>query len=220
MTWLRRTFTGSLGRKYLMAATGIALVGFLIAHLAGNLLLYSGDSNEAFDAYAAALERSPLLPVLEIGLAGLFAAHIALALRVNLENREARKHGYAVRASLGRRTLASGSMVVTGLIVLVFLLVHLYDFRIGKLMHEPGTSLGALVRQKLATPLGAGVYLLGVGALSLHLKHGFRSAFQSLGISHPHLDPLLERSSRLAAIVLGLGFASFPLYFLFKGGGS
>jgi succinate dehydrogenase / fumarate reductase cytochrome b subunit len=217
MSWLRRTFISSLGRKYLMAATGLLLVGFLAVHLAGNLLIYSGKSGEAFDGYAAKLDGNPLLPVAEIGLALLFVAHIGLALRVNMENREARARGYAVRASLGKRTLSSASMVITGLAVLVFLLVHLYDFRIGKILQEPGSSLWLLVRRRLSTPLGAGVYLLGVLALGLHLRHAFRSAFQSLGVNHPHLNPLLERASWVVAILFGLGFASFPVYFLLAG---
>jgi succinate dehydrogenase / fumarate reductase cytochrome b subunit len=220
MTWLSRTFSGSLGRKYLMAVTGLMLVGFLVVHLSGNLLIFAGKSGADFDAYAAKLDGNPLLPIAEIGLAVLFIAHIALALRVNLENREARSQGYVVRASLGKKTIASASMVVTGLVVLVFLLIHLYDFRVGKLSMEPGGSLAGLVRKRLATPLGAGVYLLGVVALSVHLRHAFRSAFQSLGVNHPRLNPLLERASWAVAVLFGLGFASFPLYFLLAGGGS
>jgi succinate dehydrogenase / fumarate reductase cytochrome b subunit len=220
MTWLRRTFGSSLGRKYLMAATGLLLVGFLVVHLGGNLLIYSGPRAQAFDEYAAKLDGNPLLPVAEIALALLFVVHIALALRVTLENREARSQGYAVRASLGQKTLASASMILTGLLVLVFLVVHLFDFRVGKLLHEPGTSLASLVRRRLATPVGAGIYLLGVLALGVHLRHAFRSAFQSLGVSHPHLNPILERAGWAVAILLAAGFASFPLYFLMTGGAS
>jgi succinate dehydrogenase / fumarate reductase, cytochrome b subunit len=220
MSWLRRTFGSSLGRKYLMAATGLLLVGFLVVHLSGNLLLYADGSSTEFDAYAQKLDSNPLLPVAEIALAALFVVHIGFALRLNLENREARSQGYAVRASLGKRTISSASMVVTGLLVLVFLVVHLYDFRVGKLLADAGPSLGKLVRRRLSTPLGAGVYLLGVGALALHLRHAFRSAFQTLGLSHPRLDPILERASWAVAILFGLGFASFPVYFLIAGGGA
>jgi succinate dehydrogenase / fumarate reductase cytochrome b subunit len=119
-----------------------------------------------------------------------------------------------VRASLGRKNLSSVSMVATGLVVLVFLLIHLYDFRVGRLSLPEGASLAGLVRARLATPLGAIVYLLGVGALAVHLRHAFRSAFQSLGVSHPRLDPLLERLTWAVAALFGLGFASFPIYFL------
>jgi succinate dehydrogenase / fumarate reductase, cytochrome b subunit len=179
MTWLRRTLASSLGKKYVMAVSGLLLVGFLVVHLSGNLLLYFGRDGGSFDAYAAALDSNPLLPIAEIGLALLFVVHIATALRVSFENREARSQGYAVRASMGRRTLASTSMLVTGLVILVFLVVHIYDFRVGKLLVEPSTSLAGLVRKRFATPLGLGIYLVGVAAVAVHLRHAFRSAFQS-----------------------------------------
>ena len=219
MTWIRRTFSSSLGQKYIMAASGLLLVGFLVVHLAGNLLIFKGQDGSAFDSYASTLESSPLLPLAEIGLGLLFTVHVATALRVSFRNREARSQGYAVRADLGRKTLASGSMLVTGLVVLVFLAVHLYDFRIGKLLVEPQPSLAGLVRKRLATPLGACIYLVGVAALSLHLRHAFRSAFQSLGANHPHLNPILEKAGIAAAVVLGLGFAAFPLVILLTGVG-
>lgn len=203
-----------------MAATGLLLVGFLVVHLAGNLLLYADKPSAAFDAYAKKLDENPLLPVAEIALAALFVVHIGFALRLNLENKEARAQGYAVRASLGKRTVSSASMVVTGLLVLLFLAIHLYDFRIGKLLADAGPSLGRLVRRRLSTPLGAGVYLLGVGALAVHLRHAFRSAFQTLGVNHPRLNPILERASWAVAVLFGLGFASFPLYFLLAGDGA
>lgn len=203
-----------------MAATGLLLVGFLVVHLAGNLLIYADKEAAGFDAYAKKLDENPLLPVAEVVLAALFVVHIGFALRLNLENKEARSQGYAVRASLGKRTLSSASMVVTGLLVLVFLAVHLYDFRIGKLLADAGPSLGRMVRRRLSTPLGSGVYLLGVGALAVHLRHAFRSAFQTLGVNHPRLNPILERAGWAVAVLFGLGFASFPLYFLLAGGGS
>jgi succinate dehydrogenase / fumarate reductase cytochrome b subunit len=220
MSWLRRTFDSSLGKKYLVAATGIALVGFLVVHLSGNLTIYADKSGESFDKYAHTLDSNPLLPLAELLLGILFVAHIAFALRSNVRNREARSQGYAVRASLGKKNLSSVSMVVTGLLVLVFLVIHLYDFRVGRLLVPKETSLASLVRDRLSKPLGAGVYLLGVGALSIHLRHAFRSAFQSLGLNHPRLNPVLERLTWAVAILFGLGFASFPIYFMATGGGS
>ena len=220
MSWIRRTFDSSLGKKYLVAASGIALVGFLVMHLSGNLLLFKG-SGESFDAYAKALESNPLLPIAEAFLGLLFVAHIVFALRSNAVNREARSQGYAVRASLGRKNLSSVSMVVTGLAVLVFLVIHLYDFRVTKMFQPKETSLASLVRARLSQPLGAGVYLLGVLALAIHLRHAFRSAFQTLGVNHAHLNPLLERLTWVVAVLFGLGFASFPIYFLAtRGSGS
>jgi succinate dehydrogenase cytochrome b subunit len=219
MSWLRRTFESSLGKKYLVAATGIALVGFLVVHLSGNLTLFADRSGESFDKYAHTLDSNPLLPIAELFLGILFVGHVVFALRSNVRNREARSQGYAVRASLGRKNLSSVSMVVTGLVVLVFLVIHLYDFRVGRLLEPKETSLASLVRDRLSRPLGAGVYLIGVGALAIHLRHAFRSAFQSLGVNHPRLNPLLERLTWAVAILFGLGFASFPIYFMATRGG-
>jgi len=219
MSWFGRTFASSLGKKYVMALTGILLVGFLFAHLAGNLLIFKSDEGAAFDEYARGYETNPLLPLAEIGLAALFIAHIALALRVSAQNRDARSQRYSVRASMGAKTVSSSSMLVTGVIVLLFLLVHLWDFRVGKLSHEEGTSLASLVRGRLGNPVGAAIYLVGVVALGFHLRHAFRSAFQTLGVNHPNVNALLARASIAIAILLGLGFAAFPIFFLASGGG-
>jgi succinate dehydrogenase / fumarate reductase cytochrome b subunit len=212
----RKVVLSSIGKKVLMALSGLALLGFLVVHLAGNLLLYRSDAD--FDAYAHMLESNPLLPLAEIALLALFITHIAFAFRVSSENRDARKTGYRIRASKGRKTVASTSMLVTGVVVLLFVIVHIYDFRIGKMLGEPQMSLAAMVAQRLSTPLGAAVYLFGVGALGLHLRHAFRSACQTLGVDHPNLTPWLGKIGWALAIVLGVGFASFPLFFLFNGG--
>lgn len=216
--WTRRLLGSSLGKKALMAATGLLLVGFLVVHVSGNLLLYADRDGAAFDGYSSSLEGNPLLPVAEIALAALFVAHIALAIRVSLENRESRKERYAVRASMGNRTFASASMFVTGLVILAFLVVHLLDFRLGKLFQEDGVSLFAMVQRRLGSPLGAAIYLIAAAAVGVHLRHAFRSAFQSLGANHPNLNPILVRTGWFLAIAIGLGFASFPLYFLWSGG--
>lgn len=217
----RRILLSSIGKKLLMASSGLLLLGFLVVHLAGNLLLYRGEKGAEFDAYAHTLESNALLPFAEIGLLALFITHIALAFRVSVENRDARHTGYRIRASKGEKTIASASMLITGVIVLLFVIVHLYDFRVGKLFEEEaGVSLAAMVGRRLSTPLGAAVYLSGVAALAIHLRHAFRSACQTLGIDHPNVTPVLGKIGWALAVVLGLGFASFPLFFLWKAGGA
>jgi len=213
LSWVGRFLSSSIGKKAAMALTGLGLVGFLVVHLLGNLTLYADDTGEAFNHYAETLEANPFLPVAEIGLALLFAAHIALAVRVTAENREARRQGYRLRASMGERTLASATMIVTGVIVLVFLVVHVADFRIPKLFGRID-DLAAAVKLRLASPLGAGIYLVGVGALGIHLAHAFKSAFQSLGLNHPRFTPLIARTSVALAVLLFLGFVSFPVVLL------
>jgi succinate dehydrogenase / fumarate reductase cytochrome b subunit len=198
----------SIGRKLLMSLTGLALIGYLVVHLAGNLQIFAGEGGEAFDAYAKALEENPLLPLAEVALAALFVAHIALGLRTALANREARPRRYKELASHGRRNPASMSMLVTGVIVLVFLVIHVIDFRI--LPRHP-EGLAATVVRRLATPVGAAIYLVGVAALGLHLWHAFQSSLQTLGVNHPRYTPAIKKLGFALALLLAVGFASFPV---------
>ena len=216
MRWLTHFLSSSIGKKTLMALTGLALIGFLFVHLGGNLILYAGD--DAFREYVEGIQAwGVLLYVAEAGLALLFLAHIGLGLRVSMENREARKERYRMRASRGGSTAGSLSMLVTGVVVLLFLVVHLWHFRFDdEFLDRPG----GLVRETLSKPVPALVYLLGVAALTLHLTHAFQSACQTLGVNHPSLTPLLKKAGLGLGLLLGLGFASFPLVFLLGGGGN
>lgn len=222
LSWLTRFLSSTIGRKLLMAVTGLGLVGFLVVHLAGNLTLYADDTGEAFTEYAEALHATqPLLGILEIGLLVLFLAHIGLGIRVSLANREARRQGYRVRSSLGERTFASSSMLITGVLVLVFLVVHVADFRFATLVGtESVETLADAVKARLRTPWGAGIYLVGVVALGIHLSHGFASAFQTLGANHPKYTPWIRMVGLGLALLLLLGFASFPIYGLLTMGQS
>lgn len=214
-TWIGRFLTSSIGKKTTMALTGLLLVGFLVAHLAGNLLLYKDP--DAFDAYAQGLhDLGPLLIVMELGLLGLFVGHIGMAVRTILENRKARHSKYAVPADRGGKTLASATMPLTGTIVLLFLLVHLWDFRFdgGFKALFSGENRGAGAADSVWETLGGSahvaIYLLGIAALTLHLSHAIQSALQSLGLRHSKWTPIVERGGLVLAVVLGLGFASIP----------
>lgn len=214
--WLGRFLSSSLGRKYVMAATGLSLVLFLVAHLAGNATLFLGD--DAFNAYAHALESNPLLPLAEAGLAGLFLVHVAFAVLLIVKNRAARLDKYRSELGKGGKTIASATMAVTGPLVLVFLLVHLYDFRITKIFADDGYDLAVAVRERLASPLGATVYLAGLLALGLHLWHGFQSAFQTFGVGHPRWRRFVLWTGRAVALALMLGFMAFPIWlFILRG---
>ena len=198
-----------------MAVTGLLLLGFLFAHLAGNLTLYKDAEGQAFSEYAQTLyDLGPGLWVLEIGLAILFLVHIALGLRVSLQNRDARHQGYRHRANHGGRTLGSGSMAITGILVGLFLVIHIWDFR-GQLLQP--TDLEGAVRARLSSSVGALIYIAGVIALTLHLSHAFGSALQTLGINHPKYNGAFRVMGYLIAAVLGLGFLSFPLYYWLGG---
>ena len=215
LSWIGRFLNSSIGKKMIMALTGLCLIGFLFVHLAGNLTIYADDTGEAFRAYEHTLTSNPLLKFLEIGLLVLFVAHIALGLRVSRENRAARPEAYGVRANMGKRTPASGSMLITGLLIGLFLVVHILDFRIAKIGVE-GFDMAAALKNRLATPIGAIIYLIGVTAVGLHISHAFRSAFQTLGLNHPKYTPLIEKLSLVIGAILFVGFASFPIFFALR----
>ena len=230
--WLKTLLTSSIGKKVSMALTGLLLVGFLIAHLAGNLLLLKGDGGAAFDAYAQKLhDLGPVLLIAELGLVALFGGHIALGLRTWTENRKARRGRYAVDASHGGKTFASATMIWSGLAVLAFLIVHLINFRFDERFKEGLAEREALgggatdrltgaagfVADSMAGPVLGVVYVVGVAALTLHLSHAISSALQTLGGNHPRWTPILRHGALGLTGLLGLGFITLPLYFLVTG---
>ncbi len=215
---LGNALASSVGRKLVLGATGFLLVGFLLEHLHGNLKLTPipglGDAEgEKFDTYVEFLKSFGAgLYLAEIGLLLLFVAHIVIALKLAMENREARKQGYVVRSDRGAKTVGSASMHVTGALLLLYLIKHLLDFRFDAGFHE---SPAAFVAETLSQPVQALIYIAVSVVIGIHLSHGFRSAFQSVGFSHPRWNPLLVVTGRALAAVIALGFAWIPIYFLF-----
>jgi len=196
-----------------MGLTGLLLVGFLVEHLHGNLKLLEDPSGEAFDGYVAFLQGfGPLLTVAEIGLGLLFLAHVYLALRLTQENWQARKQRYVVRNNRGASTPGSVSMFFTGALILGYLVKHLIDFRLASGFFDDPDGM---VKSTLSRPAHGLVYLVAALVLGVHLSHGFRSAFQSLGVNHPRWNPVLETLGKLVAFVFAVGFAAFPIYFMF-----
>lgn len=208
----------SIGKKIMVAAAGFLLIGFLVAHLAGNLLLFVGG--EQFNAYAEALEHNPLLPLAEGGLVGLFLVHILLSARATWANRSARPVAYESYKGKGARTPGSRTMAITGTLILVFIVVHVatFKFDVGGLKGQtPGTeeSLYAHVITWFTNPWYAAFYILAVAGVGLHLSHGVQSAMQTFGVNHPRYTPLIHKAGLGLAAVLFLGFASIPVYFGF-----
>lgn len=226
MRWLLNALSTSVGRKVVMAITGLLLCGFLVVHLAGNLLLYASDNGNSYNEYAHALHKNEgLLMIAETGLFALFIAHIVIALQVSAENRAARKVGYAMQRSKqdGRYVMEGyrpdSWMLATGMIVLAFLMLHLIDFKLelrsasfyeanGQKLEPFDKAKALLSTSNLLTIVG---YAVGSLALLAHLAHGFQSAFQTLGINHPKYTPLIKLFGLLFAFAIGVGFATFPL---------
>jgi succinate dehydrogenase / fumarate reductase cytochrome b subunit len=230
LNWLKIALTSSVGKKLVMGITGLLLCGFLVTHLAGNVLLFVGP--DAYNGYAHALHsKGALLLVAEIGLLLLFLCHIYLAFATTKENRAARGPvGYARRGSkIEDRTVDAkispmNWMFVSGAVVLGFVLMHLYDFRFEmrgdidysgtvELHGEQVDDAYGKAERILATPLTKVVYVIGCLFLGWHLGHGVASAFQSLGVNHPKWNPIIRYAGIAFAVIVAAGFAVFPALF-------
>lgn len=220
----------SVAKKLLNAITGIGLVIFVILHLAGNLTLLSPNP-DTFNAYAHSLtELGFLLYAAEIGLLLLFLLHIVSALSVWVQNRSARSGRYLVHASRGkpsRRSISSMTMIYTGLILLAFVVWHVVTFRFGPgisegyvtyINGEEVRDLHRLVVEFFSNPVNVLLYVGVMILLGFHLRHGFWSAFQSLGVNHPKYSPFIYALGIVAAFVLAIGFLILPVWLYFRGG--
>lgn len=213
LSWFGDFLASSIGKKIVLALTGLLLVGFLLEHLYGNLKLFEDARGVAFDGYVAELQTYGwLLTAAEVGLLVLFGCHVFLAIRLTIENREARMERYTVRRTRGAATFGSSTMFVTGALLLAYLIKHLLDFRFAEGFFEDPHGH---VERKLTAPANAIVYVLAAAAVGVHLSHGFRSALQTLGANHPRWNPILLRIGWALALLLFVGFASFPIYYLF-----
>lgn len=202
----------SIGKKIMIALAGFLLSGFLMTHLAGNMLMFVGGS--AFNHYAEVLEANPFLPAAEIGLVALFLLHIALTLRAKFANMAARPVAYEVYQGKGARTPGSSTMVPTGLLILAFIVIHVATFKFD-IGGEKGPDLFSHVLGWFKNPLYAGFYVLAVAGVGLHLSHGVQSAIQTFGVSHPRYTPLFKKLGLLFAVAISVGFGSLPVYFGF-----
>ncbi|HSH14251.1 MAG TPA: succinate dehydrogenase cytochrome b subunit [Desulfurivibrionaceae bacterium] len=209
MGWLSRTIDSSIGRKTVMAVTGLILALFVVVHLAGLANIFGGRI--AFTAYAARLhDLGGLLRLGEIFLLLVFLLHLGFGLLLFLENRRAKPTRYAVNQSAGGRTWGSLSMPYTGFVLLLFLLLHLAHFHF-----TDSASLSDRLRESLAQPVTGIFYLTALLTLGLHLSHGLWSSLQSLGVSHPKYDRFLEGGGLGISVFITTLFCMIPLLALF-----
>ena len=222
LSWLTAALRSSVGKKFVMGITGLFLCFFLVIHLAGNLLLYVGDG-QVYNDYAHKLHANEaFLVVAEVFLFAAFIAHVYLAFATNRENAGARGVAYEVQQSKrDDRTVnifgwtPDTTMFVTGAVVLVFLIVHLTDFKFGDIVH--GDALAGLepyekARLLMGDLLREAIYLVGSLFLGVHVAHGFASAFQSLGLNHPKYNGCIRKSAVGFAILVAVGFGSFSFW--------
>ena len=217
MNWIVQFLRSTIGRKWIAGLTGLGLVGFAFVHMAGNLNLLKGAG--AMHEYAealhdiAVLEHYRLLWIAELGLAGMFLVHIAVVVSLILENRKARgPQRYAVSAS--KRTnrleaLASKTMAFSGIVLLTFLVVHIWQFRFKRSIIEHSVGgIGAEVVNVLSNPVWGILYSVAGVLVGWHIFHGVQSATRSFGLNHPKYSPLVRILGFGLSIIIGVGFTA------------
>ena len=208
MNWIKQTLWSSIGKKLMMAVTGLAFIGFLMAHLAGNLTIYGGGA--AFNAYAEKLHSlGPLLTVFELGLLLFAGVHIITGIVLFLQNWQARPTGYSRYESSGGRTLSSRTMPYTGLIILGFIIFHLINF---SFVDKADRTIFQIVSSAFANPLYVIIYITVMIIVAFHVRHGLWSAFQTLGGNHPKYMPAIMMLSVVIGVIVAVGFGFLPIY--------
>ena len=224
MKWLVDLFSSSIGRKVVMALTGLFIILFLTVHLIGNLQLLKDDGGEAFNVYAYFMTHNPLIKMVSYVNYAFFLFHIGWALLLTINNRQARgTEGYAVTSSKSS-IWSARNMGILGTIILVFLVIHMKDFwgqmHFGEM---PTKTYGDNEVKDLFTVVGSAftqwwyvaLYCISMVAIAFHLWHGFASAFQTLGLNHMKYNPVISFVGKAFSIVVPALFALIPIVMFF-----
>ncbi len=216
MNWIISFFTSSLGKKLIMSLTGLFLIVFLLIHLTGNSLILLNDEGKAFTEFVVFMETSPMIKFSAIILFAGFIIHILQGVAIWFYNRKAKGGAYAVRVT-ENGSFSSKNMFWLGIVIFVFLVIHLMDFWYGLKVVKTfdDHELYHKMVLKFSDPVYVIIYEIGIFALFMHLRHGFQSAFQTLGLNHQKWTPIVKFLGNVYAIVVPLGFFVIPLYFYF-----
>ena len=217
MNMLMQLFRSSLGKKYIMAITGLLLFGFVVVHMLGNLQVFMGPV--ALNDYAEFLKTRPaLLWTARAGLLLIAVLHIVSALQLAQENRAARPIPYSQKEPSGA-SFASQAILFSGLIVLAFIIYHLLHFTVGVV--NPGLlqlkdltnrhDVYRMVIEGFSNVWVSVFYIISMGLLCLHLSHGLSSMFQSMGLKDKPYAPLIDRFAKISAIMIFIGNSIIPI---------
>jgi succinate dehydrogenase / fumarate reductase cytochrome b subunit len=211
MNWFISTLGSSIGKKLMMAITGLGFVGFLTAHLIGNLTLYGGQ--DLFTSYVEHLHAfDPLITVMEFGLLFFAVIHVVIGTYLFYQNLVARPVRYKVKKNAGGRTIGSATQPYTGFVILAFVILHLLNFHFAEHTNE---TLFRLVFTALASPLYLIIYVVAMIVVAVHISHGFWSLFQTLGANHPKYMPFIQRVGIVVSLIFGIGFGFIPIFVSF-----
>ncbi|MCS7018342.1 MAG: succinate dehydrogenase cytochrome b subunit [Cytophagales bacterium] len=218
MNWFTKAITSTIGRKIVVAFTGLFLCLFLVVHLLGNLQLLANDGGKSFNLYAKFMTTSPIIQTISIGNFVFILLHIIQSTILTIKNRQARPVGYAIVEN--RSTWASRNMGFLGSFILLFLVGHLANFwwkmKFGEMpiIGIDGMQVKDLyfvVSEAFKDPLIVGLYVFSMVFIGLHLSHGFQSAFQTFGLHHVKYTPLIQFIGWVFCIVVPLGYAIIPV---------
>ena len=212
-------FSSSLGKKYLMAITGLFLCSFLIIHFLGNIALFTNPVQ--FNEYTRFMSSNPIIRVMEIVLVLGFLTHIIDAIILTRANKKAQPVKYAMNKN--KSSWYSRNMGLTGTIILVFLILHLqsfwYEYKFGEVLMTVDSNgneikdMFTIVKTAFSEWWYSAIYILAMILLGSHLNHGFQSAFQSVGLRHKKYTPTIKMLGTGFSISITIGFISFPIYF-------
>lgn len=206
--------TSSLGKKVVMSLTGLFLISFLVVHVSINSLIFLNDGGDIFNKAASFMAHNIFIRIMEVGLFAGFILHIIQAYAVTLKNQKARPVKYAVTDGNANSKWYSRSMAVLGSLLLMFLVVHLSNFwwptKKAVFAHEEHNTFEGL-KAVFAQWYFVAIYILGVLSLCYHLLHGFSSAFQSLGLSHPKYTPVIKIVGKTFTVIVCVLFALMPI---------
>ncbi len=212
MNWLFRTLSTSVGKKQLMAVTGLLFLLFLATHLLGNLSVYGGPAS--FVSYAEHLHAlGNILVAAELIMLVAIIIHITTAVILFFQNRAARPVKYQVDKSGGGRTFSSQAMPYTGLVILGFICVHMATFS-HHIVDQTTRNIFQIAADVFSQPAYLVIFLASMIILGFHVRHGLWSAFQTVGASHPKYMPFIQKFSIVFAVIVAIGFGSLPLVIL------
>ncbi len=216
MKW-STVFSSAIGKKLIMAATGLFLITFLLVHCYINAMVFYNDGGASFNVLAHFMGSNPVIRIIEIGLMAFLVIHSVWGIRLWLKNKSRRTVGYAVNNRSQNSNWYSRSMGILGTLILLFLIMHLWAFwapnRANQLIEGEELDLFQRMADTFANPLIVIIYVLGCISLGWHLVHGFWSSFQTFGLTTHRYKGQIRAIGTVFSILIPLLFALMPLWF-------